>query len=172
MDSVSVDLPAYEASLAAKNDNRLSQAARPNENYARELMELYTLGVASGYTETDVTQVARALTGWTLTPRSYTQADNYNGATFQDTPAIHDNGVKTILGQTGDWNGYDAINIILSWGGAQGTKSGRFLGGKLWSFFAYPYPPEHIVNQLAQVYDANGRSIREVVRAIFLSPEF
>lgn len=153
-------------------DNWLSQAARPNENYARELMELYTLGVASGYTETDVTQVARALTGWTLTPRSYTQADSYNGATFQDTPAIHDNGVKTILGQTGNWNGHDAINIILSWSDAQGTKSGRFLGAKLWSFFAYPDPPEHIVNQLAQVYDANGRSIREVVRAIFLSPEF
>jgi uncharacterized protein (DUF1800 family) len=153
-------------------DNWLSQAARPNENYARELMELYTLGVDSGYTQQDVTQVARALTGWTLAPRSYTQADNYNGATFQDIPAIHDNGSKTILGQTGNWNGYEAIDIILSWSDAKGTRSGRFLGAKLWTFFAYPYPPDHIVTQLGQVYDSSGHSIREVVRAIFLSPEF
>jgi uncharacterized protein (DUF1800 family) len=153
-------------------DNWLSQASKPNENYARELMELFTLGVNSGYTQQDVTQVARALTGWTLTPRSYTQTDNYNGATFQDIPAIHDSGVKTILGQTGNWNGYDAINIILSWSDAAGTKSGRFIGAKLWTFFAYSDPPDYVVSQLGAIYDASSRSIREVVRAIFLSPEF
>ena len=153
-------------------DNWLSQAARPNENYARELMELYTLGVDSGYTQSDVTQVARALTGWTLTPRSYTQADNYNGATFQDTPAIHDNGSKTILGQTGNWSGNDAIRIILNWSDSKGTKSGRFLGAKLWTFFAGTDAAGYVVDQLGGVYDSSAHSVREVVRAILLSAEF
>src|SRR6266581_5649619 len=71
-------------------DNWLSRATRPNENYARELMELFALGVSSGYTQTDVTNVARALTGWTI--RNYTKADNYNGATFTDDASLHDNG--------------------------------------------------------------------------------
>jgi uncharacterized protein (DUF1800 family) len=151
-------------------DNWLSRATRPNENYARELMELFALGVSSGYTQTDVTNVARALTGWTV--QNYTKADNYNGATFTDNASLHDNGQKTIFGQTGNWNGYDAINLILNWSDARGSKSGRFLGAKLWSFFAYPYPPDYIVDQLASVYVTSGRSIREVVRAIFTSPEF
>jgi len=153
-------------------DNWLSQASRPNENYARELMELFTLGVGSGYTQNDVTQVARALTGWTLVRGSYTQTDNYNGAVFQDNPAIHDNGSKTILGKTGAWSGSDAINIILNWSDAQGTKSGRFLGAKLWTFFAYENPTDYVVNQLGAIYDSTAHSVREVVRAIFLSAEF
>ncbi len=151
-------------------DNALSRAQRPNENYARELMELFTLGVDSGYTQSDVTQVARALTGWTV--QNYTKADNFNGATFVDNPAFHDAGAKTILGQTGPWNGYDAVRIILNWADARGTKSGRFLCAKLWTFFAYPNPPDYVVDGLNAVYDSSGRSIREVVRAIFLSPEF
>ena len=153
-------------------DNWLSQAAHPNENYARELMELFTLGVDSGYTQDDVTQVARALTGWTLVRGSYTQTDNYNGATFQDNPAIHDNGAKTILGKTGNWNGAEAIDIILNWSDSRGTKSGRFLAAKLWSFFAYENPSDYVVGQLGAIYDSAGHSVREVVRAIFLSPEF
>jgi uncharacterized protein (DUF1800 family) len=68
-------------------DNWLSRNTRPNENYARELMELFTLGV-NNYTQTDVTEVARALTGWTI--QGYTQADGYNGAFFVDNPAFHD----------------------------------------------------------------------------------
>jgi uncharacterized protein (DUF1800 family) len=151
-------------------DNWLSRSQRPNENYARELMELFTLGVDSGYTQKDVTEVSRALTGWTL--QNYSKSDNFNGATFQDNPAFHDPGSKTILGQTGNWNGYEAINLILNWRDAQGTLSGRFLGAKLWTYFAYPNAPDDVVQQLGAVYDSSGRSIREVVRAIFLSPEF
>ena len=151
-------------------DNAQSRAQHPNENYARELMELFTLGVDSGYTQSDVTQVARALTGWTV--QNYTRADNFNGATFVDNPAFHDGGIKTILGQTGAWNGYDAIRIILNWADAGGTKSGRFLSAKLWTFFAYPDPPGYVVDQLGAVFDSSGHSIREVVRAILLSPEF
>src|SRR6266568_977852 len=150
-------------------DNWLSRATRPNENYARELMELFTLGV-DNYTQTDVTEVARALTGWTI--QGYTQADSYNGAFYVDNAAFHDNGSKTILGQTGNWNGLDAIRIILERTDSRGSVSGRFIGAKLWTFFAYDNPPSSIVDQLASLWVSSGRSIREMVRAILLSPEF
>jgi uncharacterized protein (DUF1800 family) len=150
-------------------DNWLSRATRPNENYARELMELFTLGVDK-YSQADVTEVARALTGWTI--QGYTQTDNYNGAFYVNNVAFHDNGSKTILGQTDNWTGLDAIRIILDYADARGSVSGRFLGSKLWRFFAYDDPPEFIVDQIASIYVSSGRVIREVVRAIFLSPEF
>src|SRR6266404_5271777 len=150
-------------------DNWLSRNTRPNENYARELMELFTLGV-DNYTQTDVTELARALTGWTI--QGYTQADGYNGAFFVDNAAFHDNGSKTILGQTGTWNQLQAIAILLNATDARGSVSGRFIGAKLWKFFAYDDPPDFIVDQLAGIYVSSSRVIREVVRAIFLSPEF
>lgn len=153
-------------------DNWLSQPPHANENYARELMELFAVGVSSGYTQTDVTMVARALTGWTLTPNSYKKDDNYNGATFFDNAAKHDNGSKTILGQTGNWNGYDALNIILNWTGPSGSKSGRFICAKLWTYFAYTNPTDDVVSQLTAVWTTSGRSIREVLRALFMMPEF
>jgi len=150
-------------------DNSLNRAGRPNENYARELMELFCLGIGH-YSENDVREVARALTGWTV--QNYRQMDQYNSATFLDNPAFHDNGVKTILGQTGNWNGYDAIRLILELTDSEGSVSGRFIGAKLWSFFAYEYPPQHVVHELRDAYVASNRSIREVVRRIFLHPEF
>ena len=150
-------------------DNALNRAGRPNENYGRELMELFCLGIGY-YTEDDVREVSRALTGWTV--QSYRQADQYNSATFVDNPAFHDSGVKTILGRTGNWNGYDAIRIILEAADAEGSVSGRFIGAKLWSFFAYEYAPPHVVAELRDAYVSSGRSIREVLRAIFLHPEF
>ena len=150
-------------------DNWLSRAQRPNENYARELMELFCLGV-DNYTEKDVTELSRALTGWTI--QGYTQADNYNGAFFVNNPAFHDNGVKTFLGKTGNWSQLDAIGIILDYTDSRGSVSGRFIGGRLWTFFAYENPPDYVVDQLAAIYVASGRSIREMLRAIFTSPEF
>jgi uncharacterized protein (DUF1800 family) len=150
-------------------DNATSRVGRPNENYSRELMELFTLGVDE-YTQTDVTEAARALTGWTV--QGYRQADDYNGATFLDNPAFHDNGVKTILGQTGNWNGYDAIRIILEAADEQGSVSGRFLARNLWKYFVYHDPPDWVVQELTGVYVTSGRSIRAVVEHIFRMPEF
>ncbi len=102
--------------LAGPGDARLARqrtnkAARPNENYARELMELFTLGIGN-YTQTDVTEVARALTGLDgpeLQPGRRTTTRRPSST----TPRIHDNGLKTILGQTGNFDGTDAIGIIL-----------------------------------------------------------
>ena len=150
-------------------DNATSRAGRPNENYSRELMELFTLGVDK-YTQTDVTETARALTGWTV--QGYRGTDNYNGATFLDSAAFHDNGSKTILGQTGNWNGYDAIRIILEYADEKGSVSGQFLATTLWTFFAYHDPPDWIVQELTGVYVSSGRSIKAVMDHLFHMPEF
>ncbi len=150
-------------------DNFTSRAGRPNENYARELMELFTLGV-DNYTQTDVTEVARALTGWTV--QGYSAIDKHNGATFLDNASAHDNGSKTILGQTGNWNGADAIRIILEHTDARGSVSGRFVANKLWTFFGYHDPPGWVVQELSDVYVSSGRSIRAVIDHLFRMPEF
>jgi uncharacterized protein (DUF1800 family) len=150
-------------------DNYISRAGRPNENYARELVELFTLGV-DNYTQTDVTEISRALTGWTV--QGYTGTDNYNGARFLDNAGAHDNGSKTILGQTGNWNGRDAIRIILEYSDNRGSVSGRFVANKLWEFFAYHDPPDWVVDELTSVYVSSGRSIKAMVERIFRMPEF
>ncbi|HEY1251534.1 MAG TPA: DUF1800 domain-containing protein [Thermoanaerobaculia bacterium] len=150
-------------------DNATNKATKPNENYARELMELFTLGVGN-YTQTDVTEVARALTGWTV--QNYNRATNYNQATFVNNPGQHDNGTKTILGQSGNFDGTDAISIILNHTDAAGSVSGRFLGAKLWLYFAGNDAADYLVDELQSTYSSSGRSIREVVRAIFLHDDF
>jgi uncharacterized protein (DUF1800 family) len=150
-------------------DNATNKVGRPNENYARELMELFALGIGH-YTQTDVTEVARALTGWTV--QNYNKATNYNDATFIDKPQQHDGGSKTILGKTGNFDGTDAIGIILDLTDSAGSVSGRFIGGRLWTFFAANDAPDYVVNELQSVYASSGRSIREVVRAIFLHDDF
>ena len=150
-------------------DNATNRVGRPNENYARELMELFCLGIGH-YGEEDVREVARALTGWTV--ENYNRDTGYNAATFVNRPQFHDEGTKTILGRSGNFDGYDAIDIILGHADAQGSVSGRFLGSKLWSYFAGTYPPPHVVDALQATYVSSGHSIREIVRAILLEPEF
>ncbi len=150
-------------------DNATNRVGRPNENYARELLELFCLGIGH-YTEEDVREVSRALTGWTVA--NYNRDTDYNAATFINRPTLHDNGAKTILGHSGNFDGYDAIDIILNHTDSQGSVSGRFIGGKLWTYFAGTYPPAHVVDRLQGVYVSSDRSIREVVRSIFLEPEF
>src|SRR5262245_41695317 len=109
-------------------DNATNRAGRPNENYDRELMELCTLGIGN-YTQTDVHEVARALT--CSTGKHHTRATDYDAATFIDRPDFHDTGVNTILDQTGNWNGDDALGIILVLTDASESVSGRFHSGKL-----------------------------------------
>ena len=150
-------------------DNATNRVGRPNENYARELMELFCLGLGH-FAEEDVRELARALTGWTVA--NYNRSTEYNAATFVDRPQFHDTGSKTILGQTGNFDGYDAIDIILNLADSAGSVSGRFLGSKLWAFFAGTYAPESVVDALQQVYASSGHLVREVVRTIFLHPEF
>jgi uncharacterized protein (DUF1800 family) len=150
-------------------DNATSTKNRPNENYARELMELFTMGEGRGYTETDVKEVARALTGWTITRPPGTPASQY---TFFFNAGQHDFGTKTVLGQTGTFDGAEVIDIILRYTDANGNVSGRFLAEQLWTFFGYPEPPSPVVEQLRDVYVSSSHSIRAMLHYLFHMEEF
>jgi uncharacterized protein (DUF1800 family) len=138
-------------------DTRTDKAAHPNENFARELMELFTLGIGN-YTEDDVREAARAFTGWVINPSSYAWALQARQ---------HDNGQKTFLGQTGNFGGEDIIHIVTN-----SPTSAAFLVARLWSHFAYPIATtDPIVKQLLPGY-AKDLNIGNLLRAIFLHPAF
>jgi uncharacterized protein (DUF1800 family) len=141
-------------------DNYLNRVNKPNENFARELMELFTLGV-NQYTQDDIVNSARAWTGHGL---------NSARTTYVFTPTQHDSGFKTFFGSTKNWNGPDIIDEICT--GASKMTVARFIAKKLWSFFAYPDPAQGIVDDLAGMFAASNLDIRTLVRAIFLRPEF
>ena len=137
-------------------DGQRNVKGAPNENWGREVMELFTLG-RGNYTEDDVHASAAAFTGWRI------GADNR--AVF--VPALHDTGVKTLLGQTGNWTADDAVRIL-----AAHPSTGPFLATKLWKFFASDTPPPAAIDKLAQTYVTSGHSIRAMVTEVFTMPEF
>ena len=147
-------------------DNRLSEKGRPNENWARELVELFTLGV-DRYTQRDVTELARVFTGWT-TPRP-------DSAEFRFEPGLHDTGDKELLGRTirgragerGIEEGDEAIEIILG-----REECSRFLAGKLLAWFADDGPAPAVQEELAARLRSSNYSIREALRALFRSAWF
>jgi hypothetical protein len=141
-------------------DNAFSVKEAPNENYARELMELFSLGIGN-YTETDVKEVARCFTGWT-----------YRGTGFGFVQGIHDTGPKTVLGHAlapgrGVEDGLDVCRIL-----AGHPACAPFLARKLWRFFGAGEPPERVRDAMVAAYRANGFSIREMLRTMLLSDEF
>ncbi len=130
--------------------------SHPNENYARELMELFSLGIGN-YTEQDVREAARAYTGW-----SYRPLLGFNFNANQ-----HDAGSKTFLGQTGNFDGDNVVDVIT-----QQPASARFIAAKLFSFFAYPNPSDDVLKPLVDAYKGNDFSIKALVRSILTSDEF
>jgi len=136
-----------------------------NENYARELMELHTLGVDGGYTQKDVQEVARALTGWTIqNPRL--------GGGFVFQPRMHDAGAKLVLGHAikaggGQQDGEQVLDIL-----ARHPSTARFISTKLARRFVSDTPPKTLVDRAAKRFHDTGGDIREVVRTIITSPEF
>jgi uncharacterized protein (DUF1800 family) len=136
-----------------------------NENYARELMELHTLGVDGGYTQQDVQEVARCFTGWTIDRP-------FQGGGFVFRPWMHDTGAKTVLGVSITAGGgiSDAIQVIdiLS----RHPSTARFTSKKLCQRFVSDDPPPLLVERVAQVFLKTGGDIREVLRSILTSPEF
>jgi hypothetical protein len=135
----------------------------PNENYAREMMELFSLGAERGaYTEDDVREMARALTGW----RNDWSAElgNYN---FHFDPTYHDTGQKTVFGQTGNWNYKDAVRLCVSH-----PLHASFFVAKLWGYFIPSQPSESTLASLQGLYLSSGYSIRAVVEAILQHPDF
>jgi uncharacterized protein (DUF1800 family) len=136
-----------------------------NENYARELMELHTLGVDGGYTQKDVQEVARAFTGWTIDmPRQ--------GGSFRFEPRMHDNGEKLVLGVKlrgggGKRDGEQVLDIL-----AKHPSTARFIATKLARRFVADEPPAGLVDRAAARFRETDGDIREVVRTIVTSPEF
>jgi uncharacterized protein (DUF1800 family) len=137
-----------------------------NENYGRELMELHTLGVDGGYTQKDVTEVARAFTGWTIAgPRQ-------GGAGFFFDAVSHDAREKVVLGHRikaggGMSDGEQVLDILASH-----PSTARFITTKLARRFVSDEPPQALVDRLAAKFTATGGDLREVMRALLTSPEF
>jgi len=144
-------------------DNDPNVVGAPNENFARELMELFTLGVDQ-YTQDDVVASARAWTGHNTLDDDREQYHFY--------PDRHDNGLKTFMGVTQNWDGPDIINFILGGDATHKQIAARFIAEKMWTFFAYPDPESDVLDDLTTAFLANDLSIHDLVRAIFMHPNF
>ena len=135
-----------------------------NENYARELLELHTLGVDGGYMQEDVVEVARALTGWTIAPLPL-------GGGYRFEPRLHENGTKTVLGHTidggGKRDGEEVLDLL-----ARHPSTASFIATKLASRFVADDPPAALVARTAARFLATDGNLREVMRTILTSPEF
>jgi Protein of unknown function (DUF1800) len=144
-------------------DNKDNVKGQPNENFAREVMELFSMGEGQGYTETDIREMARAFTGWTLTKGDRVQ----NAAKFIDDPDKHDDGVKSFLGATGNFNGYDAIDIILTQ-----PAPPRFLTEKLYRYFVREDMSPDLNEKLAELLRERSYELKPLLKTIFLSRDF
>ncbi len=138
-------------------DTQRSSKSMPNENFAREIMELFTLGEGN-YTEEDVKQAARAFTGY--------QLNRLTGEVMQSARAW-DDGEKTIFGETGPYNGKDVVSLIF-----KKDACAKFMAVKLWEFFAYEKPVDSAMADLAATLRENDYELKPVLREIFLSSEF
>jgi uncharacterized protein (DUF1800 family) len=163
-------------SMAAKNGPQLARFAKNpqvkaalkdrglNENYGRELMELHTLGVNGGYTQKDVTEVAKVFTGWTITQPP-------QGAEFQFEDRRHEPGSKTVLGKTIRENGMDEGLQVLHML-ATSPATAKFISTKLAVRFVSDNPPQALVDRMSQSFLSSGGDIKTVLRTMFESPEF
>ena len=138
-------------------DNETNVKGKPNENYARELLELFTMGEGT-YTEQDVKEAARAFTGLTV--------DRFKGTTTFE-PRRHDAGPKTVLGKTGNFDGDDVIDIIL-----KQDRTAVFLTEKLWRYFISPEPDPALVQAWAADFRSSGYQVKSLLRTILGSASF
>ena len=158
-------------------DNNENKNGEPNENYGRELLELFSMGVGN-YTEDDIKNASRAFTGWTFVqPMSVYPQGNFN-ADFVFKPEEHDYGEKTFLGQTGNFDGEDIIDIIV-----EQEATARFISRHLYNFFVAdepqvpawsvdpPQDPEAIDHLVKTYFESNG-DMRSIMRALFNSDYF
>ncbi|GAB3459945.1 DUF1800 domain-containing protein [Massilia terrae] len=138
-----------------------------NENYARELMELHTLGVDGGYTQKDVTELARMLTGWTYQPQRMVRFNE----NFSFDPRRHDQGVKTWLGRTvqpsGQREGEMALDVL-----AVHPATAHHISFQLAQYFVSDNPPPALVDRMAKTWLATNGDIRSVLKTLFTSDEF
>jgi uncharacterized protein (DUF1800 family) len=138
-------------------DGASNRRGQPNENFAREVMELFTLGEGN-YSEQDIKEAARAFTGWSIDPDS--------GEFVFRRPA-HDDGVKTVLGRSGGFDGDAVLDILL----AQ-PQTAEFIVSKLWREFVSPTPDAMEVNRIARVFRDNRYNIKVALRALLIADAF
>jgi hypothetical protein len=138
-------------------DGSRSNKRAPNENFAREVMELFTLGEGN-YTEQDIQQAAKAYTGWGMAKDRLHYEYHRNN---------HDPGPKTIFGQTGNYTGEDVLNMICA-----KPECARFITKKIWRFFVQDQPPQPVIDALAADFQKHDMDIKHLMREIFQSKEF
>ena len=135
-----------------------------NENYAREIMELHTLGVDGGYTQKDVTELAKVLTGWSI-------EQPQRGGDFKFNERAHEPGTKYVLGhkikEHGESEGMEMLEIL-----AHHPSTARFISRKLAMRFVSDQPPQSLIDRMAETFMKKDGDIREVLRTMFNSPEF
>jgi uncharacterized protein (DUF1800 family) len=152
-------------------DNNENVKGSPNENFAREVMELFTLGVDNGYTEEDISEAARAFTGWTFGFRGAQRVREFQRpnpqSRFVVIPGEHDNGMKTVLGKSGNLGGDDILDILC-----KDKQTARYLALKMWEYFVYPEPSPTLLERLTEKFYASDLDISVLVRAIMESKEF
>ena len=158
--------PAQQQRPQAGSNPNAQQKRRSglNENYARELMELHTLGVNGGYTQQDVTEVARVFTGWTL-------QDPREGGGYVFKPRLHDPGTKTVLGhqikEDGEKEGLQVLDIL-----AHSPATAKFISTKLAERFVSDTPPPSLIDAMSTTFLKTDGDLREVMRTMLRSPEF
>ncbi len=150
-------------------DNFFNQKTAPNENYARELMELHTLGVDGGYTEDDIKQVARCFTGWTI---RFPGDPGGSYGEFQFAAAIHDNDAKLVLGQSiaaggGQADGEQVLDILASH-----PSTARFIATKLCRRFIGDDPPQAAIDAVADAFTLSNGDIPTLLRTLFAQSAF
>ncbi len=153
---------AHSPAMLRYLDNTLNEKSHPNENYAREIMELHTLGVDGGYTETDVKEVARCLTGWTVDGRD----------TFQFRAEWHDTAAKTVLGQTiaaggGQDDGERVLNILIDH-----PATRQFVCTKLARHFVADTPSAGLITDCVHTWEVTGGDLRAIMRTLLNHAEF
>ena len=139
-------------------DGQKNVKRRPNENFAREVMELHSMGEGQGYSEEDVREGARAFTGWKV---------NRQTGKFRFAYKSHDGMKKTFLGKTGYFDGDDIIEIILELPGVA-----RFITRKLWREFVSPHPDPAEVERLAANFRASGYRLGPLLKGLLMTPQF
>jgi hypothetical protein len=154
-----VKASAHSASMMVYLDQNVSSSRAPNQNYAREIMELHTLGVDGGYTQDDVAELSRVLTGWTVTGRGQ----------FTFNPNLHDRQNKTVLGVAitgqsgpgGQAEGEQVLDMLVNH-----PSTARFIATKLLKWMVTPTPSAEQVGAIASVYRATGGDIKSMLRAM------
>ena len=159
-------------------DNNDNHRGAINENYGRELLELFSMGIGN-YTEDDVKECARAFTGWTIGNAEYMTVKGLKDSFspygriawhYEYVPEDHDDGEKTFLGETGRFNGEDVVDII-----ARQPATARFICRRLFQYFAadeVDEEGEHVIEAMAESYFGSGYEIRSVLRTLFNSAYF